>query len=250
MHTFAMTDRKQQILVVDDEASIRKVLRRYFESESYKVLEAANRDQTMDAVQTSTVDLITLDINLNGEDGLSLAREIRACSAVPIIMVSGKNDLIDKVVGLEVGADDYISKPFELREVLARVKSVLRRVQLDLVQPAAATAPGSQAQQILFADCILCPNTRDLTKTDGTRCLLTTAEYNLLHTLVCHAHHVLSRDQIMDRMKGCEWSPTDRTIDNQVARLRKKLDAIGVEHAIKTVRGLGYQFTQDVTFNS
>lgn len=241
-----MVELKRQILVIDDEAAVRKLLRRCFESESYKVLEAENRQQAIEAIDHGKIDLITLDINLDGEDGLSLAREIRTSSVVPIIMVSGKGDLIDKVVGLEVGADDYISKPFELREVLARVRSAIRRSEFHQTAPgnsvAAQNTAGSK-MQFQFDNCRLCPSTRDLSKLDGTSCELTSAEFDLLHTLVTHPQQVLSRDKIMDSMKGQEWNPCDRTIDNQIARLRKKLDSLGVEKAIKTVRGMGYQFT-------
>ena len=238
----------QTILVVDDDPAVRKLLRRSLELEPYRVVESENQRQTLDAIRTDFIDLVTLDITLDGEDGLNIAREIRALSAVPIIMVTGKGDEIDTVVGLEMGADDYIAKPFKIREVLARVKSALRRGQLNshtLVQniPPETSATASQYR---FADCNLNPQRRDLFDPDGISCELTTAEFDLLEVLVKNALHALSRDQIMDQLKGSGWNPNDRTIDNKIARLRKKLSAIGVEQAIKTVRGIGYQFTIQV----
>lgn len=252
-----MSVTKPKILVVDDEAQVRSLLRKCFEKESYTVIEAANCEMTLQAVNEQDIDLITLDVNLDGEDGLGLASRIRAVSSVPIIMVSGKGELIDTVVGLEVGADDYISKPFELREVVARVKSALRRSQLskqnapmrhsaELATTNVSQLKAGSGRQYRFSGCVLCSKTRDLKNTEGRNCNLTSAEFNLLEVLVSHAHQVLSRDQIMDSVKGMDWNPNDRTIDNQIARLRKKLDGMGIENAIRTVRGSGYQFTPDV----
>ena len=243
-----MPDAKNTILVVDDEAAVRRLLRRCFELENYVVAEAESRQDTLDSLAERQIDLITLDVNLAGEDGLSLAREIRAFSSVPIIMVSGKGELIDTVLGLEVGADDYIAKPFQLREVLARVKSALRRSQLNNTKSDQKinSTKSDAANEFRFADCVLCPRLRDIRKSDGTVGELTTAEFDLLKTFAKHTQQVLTRDQIMDQMKGTDWNPNDRTIDNQVARLRKKLMTVGIKNAIKTVRGLGYQFTKDV----
>ena len=233
------------LLVVDDEASVRKLLRRLFVMESYKVVEAHDRQSTLDILNSETVDLITLDVNLDGEDGLELLREIRANSIVPIIMVSGKGELIDTVVGLEVGADDYICKPFEHRDVLARVKSALRRSKLNQQTPM-DQAPDPAARYLSFGDFTLDESTRDLTASDGMHHSLTTAEYDLLFALVSHPQQIMSRDQLMDVIKGSDWHPTDRSIDNQIARLRKKLDTLGIDNAITTVRGIGYQFSLPV----
>jgi two-component system OmpR family response regulator len=243
-----MPGTKHTILVVDDESAIRRLLRRCFESENYTVLEAENGAQTQEKLNTQQVSLITLDVNLAGEDGLAIAREIRSRLSVPIIMVSGKGELIDTVLGLEVGADDYITKPFQLREVLARVKSALRRAQLNNAPstPAPSRHNPSSALQFEFDGYTLCSSTRDIKSAEGTLGDLTTAEYDLLETFIRHAHHALSRDQIMDHMKGHDWNPNDRTIDNQVARLRRKLKCMGIVNPIKTVRGIGYQFTLNV----
>lgn len=242
---------KQTILVVDDEQSVRRLLRRAFELESYQVLESENRQQTIDAIHEFDIDLVTLDINLNGDDGLAVARDIRALSTVPIIMVSGKGELVDTIVGLEMGADDYISKPFQIREVLARVKSVLRRG--NIIEQAELQREKTQnsihADQYYFAECTLDTQTRDLISPDGLICELTTAEFDLLEVLVSHSLRVLSRDQIMDQIKGDSWNPNDRTIDNKIVQLRKKLVSIGVNRAIKSIRGIGYQFTIKVDTN-
>jgi len=233
------------LLVVDDEASVRKLLRRLFVMESYRVLEAHDRQSTLDILNSETVDLITLDVNLDGEDGLELLREIRAKSIVPIIMVSGKGELIDTVVGLEVGADDYICKPFEHRDVLARAKSALRRSKLNQQTPM-NQAPDPVSRHLSFGDFTLDESTRDLTTSDGMHHSLTTAEYKLLSALASHPKQIMSRDQLMDAIKGSDWHPTDRSIDNQIARLRKKLDTLGINNAITTVRGIGYQFSLPV----
>ncbi|MFK7992496.1 MAG: response regulator [Granulosicoccus sp.] len=243
-----MSTNKQTILVVDDEPAVRKLLRRAFELESYNVLESENRQQTIDAISEHKIDLVTLDINLDGDDGLSVAQEIRGLSPVPIIMVTGKGELIDTIVGLEMGADDYISKPFQIREVLARVKSALRRSELDrkAANEVAHHQNASHSTQYCFAQCTLDVQTRDLTGSDGKVCELTTAEFDLLEVLVSHSLRALTRNQIMDQLKGNDWNPNDRTIDNRIAKLRKKLTTLGVSRAIKTVRGVGYQFTYKV----
>ena len=246
-------DIPKKILVVDDETSVRTLLRRCFEMEAFEVIEADCGAEMMAALDAGGIDLITLDLKLGGEDGLQLAREIRSRFTTPIIMVSGKGELIDRVVGLELGADDYIAKPFELREVLARVRSVLRRATLAPDTRSDALPQGRQAVEVtegarryLFSGCALCTRTRELTARDGSLCELTTGEFDLLVIFLRRAHQALNRDQIMDALKGNDWNPNDRTIDNHVARLRKKLETAGAPRAIKTIRGIGYQFTADV----
>ena len=239
-----MIDSQKVILVVDDEPGVRKILRRCFEREQFVVQEAADSADTLHQLKTHNIDLITLDLNLRNEDGLELARQIRQLSQVPIIMVSGKGDLIDTVVGLEVGADDYISKPFELREVVARVRAVLRRYQTDDDSTAPAVSPPDTDSVYQFGDWHLNWTTRELLDNNGEAIELTTGEFDLLSVFVKNARQVLSRDQIMDLLKGNEWAPNDRTIDNQVARLRKKLQTPEAQTPlIKTIRGTGYLFT-------
>ena len=232
-----------QILVVDDEAEVRALLRKCFEREGFQVVEAKDGAELRACIEQHPISLITLDLTLGGEDGLELAREIRAKCNIPIVMISGKGDTIDRVVGLELGADDYISKPFQLREVLARVRAVLRRY-------APAEAPAAQAasahERYAFEDMVLDVTGRELDRGAGKLQELTTAEFNLLEIFVKRPHRVLSRDNIMDLLKGHEWSPVDRSIDALVGRLRKKIEP-DADHPrlIKTVRGIGYAFTAD-----
>lgn len=241
-----MTDSPATVLIVDDESSIRKLLRRCFESEHYRVHEAANSVELFSILESGSVDLIMLDLNLGDENGLDLARQIRNSSDVGIIVVSGKGELIDTVVGLEMGADDYISKPFELLEVLARARSVLRRTRISAEEKSATLTPVKKTE-FQFENLILTPSKRSLVGYDGDECDLTSAEYDLLEVLVRNSGIVMSRSQIMDKLKGHDWNPNDRTIDNQVARLRKKIDPEGRLQAIKSVRGVGYLFTLDVS---
>jgi two-component system phosphate regulon response regulator OmpR len=177
-----------------------------------------------------------------------LAREIRATSEVPIVIVTGKGDVIDRVTGLEVGADDYMTKPFELREVLARVRAVLRRSQgqSGSAREQAAQALGA-GQGWCFAEWQLDPVRRELLASDGAPVELTTGEYELLFALVTHPNRVLDRDQIMDLVHGRDWNPFDRSIDTQIGRLRKKIEPDPKHPSlIKTVRGAGYIFTPKV----
>lgn len=228
------------ILVVDDEGEVRTLLRKCFEREGFHVLEAKDGAELRAHIEQHPISLITLDLTLGGEDGLELAREIRAKCNVPIVMISGKGDTIDRVVGLELGADDYITKPFQLREVLARVRAVLRRYAPT--PPAVAAA----SERYAFADMVLDVPRRELARGAGSVQDLTTAEFNLLEIFVKRPHRVLSRDNIMDLLKGHAWSPVDRSIDALVGRLRKKIETNPDDpRLIKTVRGVGYAFTGD-----
>lgn len=232
-----------QILVVDDEAEIRTLLRRCFERDGYAVAEARNGAELRVRLDDAHLALVTLDLTLGGEDGLELAREIRARRNVPIIMITGKGDTIDRVVGLELGADDYITKPFELREVLARVRAVLRRYAAGSEPHPAA---GLADERYEFDGCTLDVGRREVCAADGSPTELTTAEFNLLHVFVKRPKRVLSRDNIMDLLKGHDWSPLDRSIDALVGRLRKRIEADpNAPKLIKTVRGVGYIFTTD-----
>jgi DNA-binding response OmpR family regulator len=187
------------------------------------------------------VDLMTLDLMLGGENGLTLARDIRAEQDVPIVMISGKSDTIDRVVGLELGADDYIAKPFHPREVVARIRAVLRRKAAP--QPPAVPA----SEKLAFAGFLLDVAARELSSHEKGRLSLTTAEFNLLELLARRPHRVLSRDAIMDLLKGHDWSPLDRSIDALVSRLRRKVENDpDSPRLIKTVRGVGYVLTADV----
>jgi len=233
------------ILIVEDDAKVRLLLRRCFEGEGYRVSEAGSGAEAVKLLAAGSFDLVTLDLNLPDSDGLTVGREIRARSAVPIIMVTGKGDTIDRVVGLEVGADDYIAKPFHVREVLARVRAVLRRTGSGAARPAPGPAGGDE--RLTFEGWVLDVAKREVTSPSGQSCELTTSEFDLLKAFATHAKRVLSRDQIMDLLRGHDWSPVDRSIDNLVVRLRRKIEADPeAPRLIKTVRGVGYTFATDV----
>lgn len=242
-----MTDAATHILVVDDDPQVRKLLRRCFETEGYRISEAADGAQLEEVMATDTIDLITLDLGLGNEDGLTIARDIRSRSQVPIIMLTGKGDMIDKVVGLEIGADDYIAKPFHVREVLARVRSVIRRTDRQSHTPQQSPGPSGNGRRFRFADWTVDFNKFEIHSGNRECINLTSGEFRLLEVLVSRPNRVLSRDQLMDLLKGNDWNPNDRSIDNQIARLRKKIEPDGHGPSlIKTIRGVGYSFTADV----
>lgn len=250
-----MPSSKIKILVVDDELKIRLLLRRCLESDGYQVLEAANANKTFELIQSEKPDLITLDLQLGEDSGLSIAAKIRATSSVPIIMVTGKGEIIDTVVGLEMGADDYISKPFHVREVLARVKTVLRRSSISAMNETDDQMPASHSgctqvqknRTIRFENWTVKPDSFELLTPLGEICDITAADFKLLMVFLENSKKILSRDRIMDLTNGIEWTPNDRTIDNQVARLRKKIEEDPANpRLIKTIRGIGYMFARDV----
>ena len=225
-----------EILVVEDEEPVRDMLRNLLEREGFVVREARNRFEVRAALKKHTIGLITLDLNLGRENGLALARDIVVQHDVPIIMVTAKADDVDQIIGLELGADDYITKPFNLREVLARIRAVLRRYE----RGASETASG----KITFGDLALDVDSRELKRSNGELVMLTTAEFKLLEVLAKRPSRVLSRDSLMDLLKGHEATAFDRAIDTLVGRLRKKVEADPeTPTLIKTVRGVGYVFT-------
>jgi two-component system, OmpR family, response regulator len=236
------------VLVVDDDARIRNMLRRYLADEGLSVSEASDGDAMREVLEREAVDIVLLDLVMPGEDGLSLARHIRQNTQIPIIMLTGKGDLIDRVVGLEAGADDYVAKPFHLREVLARIRTVLRRGAAPSVQPAPkAPAPEPNAT-LRFEGWRLDLAKRQLARSSGEVLPLTSGEFDLLAALVQHANRVLSRAQLMDMAKGRESEVFDRAVDTQIGRLRKKIEA-DPDHPrlIKTIRGAGYVFVGTVS---
>ena len=234
------------ILVVDDDPRVRDLLSRYLDGEGFGVNCVDSGDAMRSHMAKAAVDLVVLDLNLPGEDGLSLARELRATSDIAIIMITGKGDPIDRVVGLEIGADDYIPKPFELREVLARIRAVLRRSTSQSKEDQGTTPAGSP-ECFGFAGWRFDPAKRELRNPEGEVVSLSTGEFDLLAAFLRHPTRVLNRDQLMDLLRGQAWSPFDRSIDTQVGRLRKKIehDPSNPEF-IKTVRGVGYLFAVDV----
>jgi DNA-binding response OmpR family regulator len=244
------------VLIVDDEPRIRAMLRRYLGDQGFRVSEAADGAALRAVLEREAVDLVLLDLVMPGEDGLALARVIRQRGETPIIMLSGKGDLIDRVVGLEAGADDYITKPFELREVLARIRTVLRRAAPRPAAPAAAPPPAAAAapaapaepEALAFQGWRMDLVKRELHRADGDAVVLTAGEFDLLRVFALHPNRVLSRAQLLDLVKGRDWAAFDRAVDTQVGRLRKKVESDPANPSlIKTVRGGGYIFAAAVT---
>ncbi len=239
--------KSRSILVVDDDPRMRRLLRRCFEGDGFLVFEAERKADVLRFLAEEAIDLITLDIGLGHESGLTIAQDIRKVSDVPIIIVTAKDDVIDRVVGLEIGADDYICKPFHVRELIARVHALLRRAEHH---PTLAERPSDTADAeavYRFGDLTFDPGTLELRGKGGDLTDMTTADIKLLTVFLQRPKRALSRDQIMTLMNGQSWSPLDRTIDNQIARLRKKLER-DPSHPdlIKTIRGVGYMLATDV----
>jgi DNA-binding response OmpR family regulator len=224
------------ILIVDDDAALRETLDEFLAGEGYAIRQAANVTQARETIAAAAPDLILLDINMPGGDGLSLAAELRAKTSLPIIILSGKGSMVDKVVGLEVGADDYIAKPFELRELLARVRAVLRRAK-----PVVAAGAATEERQAHFDAFVLTPSRRDLSTLKGEHVELTGAEFNLAALFVERPNRVLTREAIGDATHKDDWEAFDRSVDTLVSRLRRKLTRHATQaNLIQTVRGEGY----------
>jgi two-component system, OmpR family, response regulator len=230
------------ILIVDDQQEICDVVQEYLTGEGYHVSTAHDGAGMRRVLGQSPADLVILDLMLPGEDGLTLARSLRSESGIGIIILTGRGETVDRIIGLEMGADDYLPKPFHLRELLARVKSVLRRVHGrtgDSTQPARSRAH--------FAGWNLDLSSRELLSPKGAEVRLTTGEFDLLAAFINNANQVLTRDRLLDLARNREAGPFDRTIDVQVGRLRRKLeDDPQNPTLIKTVRGSGYIFTPPV----
>lgn len=220
------------------------MLSQYLTAEGFRVSTAESGAAMRECLAHTKIDMVLLDLVLPGEDGFQLAREIRSQSSAGIIMVTGRSDVVDTVVGLEVGADDYIAKPFHLREVLARIKSVLRRLQPAAAPVSSAGSVLEAGEEIRFDGWQLDLGRRELKTPSGSLIPLTTGEFDLLVTFVRHPGRVLNRDMLMDLTRGRHWEAFDRTIDAQVARLRRKIEPDPKSPAlIKSVRGVGYVFT-------
>ncbi len=239
----ASTHSPQRILVVDDDVEIGKLLTRYLNGQGFEVLVAHDGVQLRAGLDAGGIDLMLLDLGLPDEDGLSLLRSFRQDWSGPVIVISGRGDSIEKVIGLELGADDYVGKPFDLRELLARIRSVLRRAAPP---PAAAPAPGP-APVLQFDGWSLDLPARRLLAAGGEEVRLTSGEFRLLKALVERPNEVLSRDELMNALHGRDAGPFDRAIDVQLGRLRRKLGDEGSNpRLIKSVRGEGYLFAAAV----
>ncbi len=237
-----------RVLVVDDDAAVREMLTEYLASHGYEVGAADSGPAMRAEIERALPDVILLDVQLPGEDGLTLARYLRERYDVGIIMVTGATDPVDRVIGLEVGADDYIGKPFDPRELRARVKSVLRRMQArptgDARAPAGAPPPaGEPPGRIPMAGCSLDVASHRLFAPDGREIPITTMEFDLLRVFAAHPNQVLSRDRLLTLTRNREWEPFDRSIDIRIARLRRKVEADPENpQALRTVRGVGYMY--------
>ncbi len=237
-----MSDTRPHILVVDDEVSIREPLVRYLSDHGFRVSPASNAADARKQLAAYAIDLVVLDIMMPGEDGLSLCRHIRETTDTPVILLTARAEDTDRIVGLEIGADDYVTKPFNPRELVARIRVVLRRAGAGGTR---VRAPESESYA--FAEWVLKAGERELVDRDGVAVPLSTGEYKLLLALVSHPRQVLTRDQLLDLTQGREAHAFDRAIDNQVSRLRRKIEADPKSPLlIKTVWGGGYSFAADV----
>jgi two-component system OmpR family response regulator len=231
------------LLLVDDERSIREPLATYLGKQGFRVTQAGDAESARTRMAAYAIDLVILDIMMPGEDGLSLCRHIRETSEIPVILLTAKAEETDRIVGLEMGADDYVVKPFSPRELAARVKVVLRRA-LNGGTSVRAPETGSYA----FAGWLLKVGERALVDREGVSVPLSTGEYNLLLALVTRPRQVLTRDQLLDLTQGREAAAFDRSIDNQISRLRRKIERDAkAPDIIKTVWGGGYTLSAEVT---
>jgi two-component system phosphate regulon response regulator OmpR len=229
----------ERILIVDDDRDIRESMGEYLQGHGFDVALADGGEAMRKALEAALPDVVLLDLNMPGEDGLSLARWLRAHHEVGIIMVTGAGEVVDRVVGLEVGADDYLAKPFDPRELRARLKSVLRRTRGQ----GAAAPKAAGGKRVQVGRCTLDLQTHQLVGPDGEDLPLTGMEFDLLRVFVERPNQVLSRDQLLTHTRNREWEPFDRSIDIRIARLRKKIEADPEKpKALKTVRGAGYIF--------
>ena len=231
------------ILIVDDDRDIRDLLSEYLQKQGYRVSVASEGRSMRAALHRSAPDLIVLDLMLPGEDGLTLCREVRAHSDIPIIMLTARGEEVDRIVGLEMGADDYLSKPFSPRELVARIKSILRRSRA-----LPSNLKPEQVRTFKFAGWTLEVATRNLVSPTGVNIALSSTDYKLLRIFLDHPNRVLNRDQLIEMTQSRDAGPFDRSIDLQVSRLRKRLDDNPKEPSIiKTARGEGYVLAAEVS---
>jgi two-component system torCAD operon response regulator TorR len=237
----------KHILVVEDEAITRAKLVGYFQHAGYRVSEAENKAQMTAVLDKHHIDLVMLDINLPDEDGLMITRNLRSHSTIGIVLVTGRTDSIDKIIGLEMGADDYVTKPFELRELLVRVKNILWRISLTEQKMAVVTEPDEDDDLFHFGQCSFDIPKRKLLK-NNVPIKLTKAEYDILVAFVANPSRVLSRDRLLNLIAHRVEAPNDRTIDVLVRRLRNKIEDNPKEPQIfTTIHGEGYLFAADLS---
>ena len=236
-------DTSNKILIVDDDRDIRSLLAEYLDQNGYSAVMAADGTAMWAALQEHQFELIVLDLNLPGDDGLTLCRNLRSKSTIPVIMLTARGEPLDRILGLEMGADDYLPKPFEPRELLARIRSVLRRTQNNQLG-----ANNDGLQKLKFAGWVLDMTARHLIAPDDMIFSLSGAEYRMLNIFLEHPNRVLNRDQLLNMTHGRDADPFDRSIDIQISRLRQKLreDARSPQ-IIKTVRNGGYVLAVTVT---
>lgn len=243
MHMAPLLDLETRILIVDDDPGIRELTAAFLTGHGYRVDVAADGAAMRAALDRAQVDLIVLDVMMPGEDGLSLCRYLSANTAVPVILLTALSEETDRVVGLEVGADDYITKPFSQRELLARIKNVLRRV----VDAAAAGQPDGMDGVYAFEGWTFKVGERELRNPEGVLVPITTVDFYLLSTFLAHPKDVLDRDKLLGLAHGMQPDIFDRTIDLQISRLRRKIEPDPKTPTyIKTVRGKGYVWCTDV----
>jgi two-component system OmpR family response regulator len=237
----ATMSKQEHLLVVDDDHEIRSLLGRFLREHQYQVSLAADGEAMFEQLDQESIDLVILDLMLPGEDGFSLCRKLRAQSSLPIIMLTASGDDVDRILGLELGADDYMSKPFNPRELVARIKAILRRSQQH------TTTDPNKKTHYTFNQWHLDRHTRQLTSPKGLAISLSSGEFDLLLCLLQHPQRILSRDQLLTLTKRREAAPFDRSIDIQISRLRKKIEVDPKNpQLIQTVRGGGYQLSCNV----
>ncbi|WP_424968350.1 response regulator [Dinoroseobacter sp. S375] len=230
----------EQILICDDEDNLRRMLSDHLTDCGYEVLQAANADELQATLRQVQPALVLLDVRMPGKDGLTALREIRETSQVAVMMLTAAGEVVDKVLGLEFGADDYLVKPVDLRELQARVKSVLRRKQLGRAQKASAPQGGGT---VPFGTCQLDLDGARLFDRNGEEIAITTMEFSLLRVFAQNRGRVLNRDQLLDQAHDRSWEPYDRSIDLRISRIRRKVERNPSKpEVIRTVRGLGYVF--------
>jgi two-component system OmpR family response regulator len=238
-----MCNNETQLLVVDDDAEIRDLLAHYLTKENFRVVTAKSGELVDRILSEQRIHLVILDLMMPGEDGLSICRRIRANSAIPIIILTAKGEEIERIIGIEMGADDYMAKPFNPRELVARIKAVLWRT----THIYKGTGRDAQDEILTFDGWKVILSEREVTSTEGKKLKLSSGEFDLLYAFISNSKRILTRDQLLDLTQGRPLEPFDRSIDVQVSRLRRKIEIDPKKPIlIKTIHGVGYIFTPTV----